>query len=112
VGAADGAWVFVSVTIDRDGDAIFGVNGAQLGAPVDISALATVDQTSTQALIWWWDSFFTYTAGTLGECWIISGLLSASRIADIYRAGSIAPFCSYSANTTTGVPVATIDGLD
>jgi hypothetical protein len=100
----DGALAFIAITMDRDGNALFYVNGA-LFATKDISALAAQTLTCTAALTW------LDKAGTLGECWIINGLLSASRIADIYRAGSIAPFCVMTANATTGQNTATIDGL-
>jgi hypothetical protein len=109
-GLADAAWGFLTATLDRDGNLTWYVNAVQLGNPVAVSAQAAQTLTSAAALNWFSDGS-THTAGTIGECWIISGLLSASRIADIYRAGSIAPFCTMTANATTGQNTATIDGL-
>jgi hypothetical protein len=107
---SDGSWAFLAFVLDRDGNATFYVNGAQLGAPVSIAAQSAQTLTTTSPL-YWFSNGTTHAAGTLGECWIINGLLSASRIADIYRAGSIAPFCTMTANATTGQNTATIDGL-
>lgn len=89
-GVADGAWAFVSATLDRDGNMVFYVNGAALGTVVDISALSAATITQATPLLWGSDG--SHTAGTLGETFIISGLLTATNIADIYKAGSIAPF--------------------
>lgn len=91
-GIADGAWAFLTVTQDVAGNAVFGVNGAQLGAAVAISALSAVTRTNTQPLYWFSDGASNHADGTLGETFIVSGLLTATQIADIYRAGSIAPF--------------------
>jgi hypothetical protein len=92
-GLADGAWAHLALSLDRDGNAVFYVNGAQLGAAVAISALAAQTLTNTGALTWGSDGT-NHTAGTLGETFIISGLLTATQVADIYRAGSIAPFAA------------------
>lgn len=88
---ADGAWAFVVVTMARAGNATFYINGAQLGTAVVISVLSAQTMTST-GVLYWMSNGSTHYAGTLGESWIISGLLTATQIADIYRAGSIAPF--------------------
>jgi hypothetical protein len=108
---ADGSWVLWNVTINRAGLATFYANAVQVGNPVDISSIAAQTFTNAAALTWFSDGGTNHSAGTIGECWIVAGLLSASRIADIYRAGSIAPFCVMTPNTTTGQNTATIDGL-
>jgi hypothetical protein len=109
-GLTDGAWALIAAVLDRDSSVTFSVNAVQLGNTVSIAAQAAQTLTSTAEMTWG-ASGTNYTAGTLGESWIINGLLSASRIADIYRAGSIAPFCVMTPNTTTGQNTATIDGL-
>jgi hypothetical protein len=108
---ADGSWVLWNVTINRAGLATFYANAVQVGNPVDISSIAAQTFTNAAALTWFSDGGTNHSAGTIGECWIVAGLLSASRIADIYRAGSIAPFCVMTPNATTGQNTATIDGL-
>lgn len=90
-GIADGAWAFLAFVLDRDGNLTYYVNGAQLGAPVSIAAQSAQTLTSTAALAWF-SNGLGHTAGTFGETFIISGLLTATNIADIYKAGSIAPF--------------------
>lgn len=92
-GLTDGAWAFIAATFDADGNLVFYVNGAQLGASVSIAALSAVSRTNTDALRWFSDGT-NHTEGTLGESWIINGLLTATDIANIYRAGSIAPFAA------------------
>lgn len=109
-GATDGTWAFLACSMDRDGNMVVYVNGTALGSPVSIAGSSAQTLTSTGALNWFNESA-SYTTGTLGECWIISGLLTATQIANIYAAGSIAPFCTYTANTTTGQNTATIGGL-
>jgi hypothetical protein len=111
IGATDGAWVFLAATLDRDGNFTPYANGAALGSPVSIAATAANSATVAGVALEWLGAYTAFYPGTLGETFIVSGLLSASRIADIYRAGSIAPFCTYTANTTTGQNTATIDGL-
>lgn len=107
----DGAWVFIVVTLDRTGSASFYANGALLSA-TSIAAQSAQTLTNSGVLEWGANSAgATYYSGTFGECWIISGLLTATQIADIYRAGSIAPFCTWTLNSTTGQYVATIGGL-
>lgn len=112
LGFTDGAWGFVAVTIDRDGNATFYGNGAQVGSAVSVASFSAASQTTTSPLYWGLDnSGGNPLPGTLGETFIVSGLLSASRIADICRAGSIRPFCTATANTTSGQNTLTIDGL-
>lgn len=111
VNITDGAWAHICATIDRSGNVTFYVNGSQLGAAVSISSLSAQSATSTAGQYWLSNNGIFFYPGTLGECWIISGLLTATYIANIYRAGSIAPFCAYTANATTGQNVATINGL-
>jgi hypothetical protein len=112
LGLADGAEAFIALSVNRAGNLGVYVNGA-LFENIAISAQAAQTLTNTGALIWGSDSSggTNIWAGKIGESWIINGLLTASRIADIYRAGSIAPFCTMTANATTGQNTATIDGL-
>lgn len=84
-------------------------DGTALGTPIDISAFAGKGFTSASDLLWFAQA--TNTVGTLFDGWIVAGALSASRIADIHRAGSIAPLCTWTLNATTGGNIATIDGL-
>lgn len=105
----DGSWALGTLTITRAGNAVMYLNGSSF-ATNNISASAAQTLTSTGALNWG-NTGSSYMTGTLGECWIVSGLLTATQIANIYAAGSIAPFCTYTANTTTGQNTATIGGL-
>jgi hypothetical protein len=106
----DEVWAFVQFKWDRDGNLVFKVNGEQVGNPVPISAHAA-KSLSSQVQFTWMALGTSYSAGTLGECWIVAGLTSDARDTAIYRAGSIAPFCVMTPNTTTGQNTATIDGL-
>jgi len=90
-GLADGSWAFIAWTEDRAGNVSFYVNGALLGTAVAISAASAQTVTNTGALLWGSDGS-THTVGTFGESFKISGLLTATNIADIYKEGSIAPF--------------------
>lgn len=110
IGSTDGAWVHIAWTEDRDGNLTWYVNGAQLGSPVSIAAASAQTVTNTGALLWGSDGT-THATGTFGECAKVSGLFTATQIASIYRAGSIAPFCTFTANATTGQNTATIGGL-
>lgn len=90
---ADGAWAHLAVAIDRDGNATWYVNGAAFGSVANISASSATTLTGTGALAWFSSSSGgSPTAGTLGETFLINGLLTATNVADIYKAGSIAPF--------------------
>jgi hypothetical protein len=108
VGLVDGAWTFIAVSMDRDGNAVFSVNGAQLGAAVSMAAASAQTLTNT-GVMYWGDGNSARITGTLGETFIVGGVLTATRIAEIYKAGSIAPFCAYTANSTTGQNTSTID---
>ena len=86
----DNAWTFVTLRINRAGNASLDLNGVNFGS-ISISAIAAATLTSTTAL-YWFSSGSTHCDGTLGECWIVNGLLTATDVANIYKAGSIAPF--------------------
>lgn len=90
VGVTDETWAFLVLTIDRAGNITFYVDGLQLGSPVSCAATAAETLNNTDSLTWFSEGA-THTAGTLGEAWIINGLLTAAQVLDIYRAGSIAP---------------------
>lgn len=91
----DGAWAYLTATIERSGNATWYINGAAFGTAANISGSAATTLTGTGALAWFSSSAGgSLTAGTIGETFIVSGLLTATNIADIYRAGSIAPFAA------------------
>ncbi len=94
-GVADNAWAFYAATFDRDGNLVFYVNGSQLGAAVSIASLSAQTATNTAALYWGANSGTAqFIVGTLGETFIVNGLLTATQVSDIYKAGSIAPFAA------------------
>jgi hypothetical protein len=110
MGVTDGSWAFIAATLDRDGNVVYYLNGTQLGIPISIAALSAQTQTSPSALYWGANGNGAGPiTGTIGETFIVGGVLTAARIAEIYKAGSIAPFCAYTANSTTGQNTATID---
>ncbi len=110
---ADNVWAFLAWTFNRGtGTVTCFANGAQY-ATIDISDNAgQAFGNTTNASVWGanWD-LTSPTAGTFGECWFVSGLLTATQIADIYRTGSIAHHCAYTLNATTGQYVPAIGGL-
>lgn len=94
ISATDGAWAFLAVRLDRDGNLTYFVNGQPLGIPISIAANAADSLTDTVRSLAWGSDGATHLTGTLGECWIVNGLVTDAQMALIYSAGSIAPFAA------------------
>lgn len=90
LGAAANAWVMVGYTVDPTGNVTFYKDGAQIGVPISIAALSAQTVSNTTPLSWG----NTGTAGIFGEAAFATGLLTATQISDIHRAGSAAPFAA------------------
>jgi len=77
-------WHFVVLTLDRDANAQFYLDGATYGAGTSIAASSGTSVTGASSAYWGRRSAGNYVDMSMAECFACSSLLSAATIANLY----------------------------
>lgn len=77
-------WHFVVLTLDRDGNGQFYLDGAAYGAGTSIAASVATSVAGASSAYWGRRSAGNYVDMAMAECFIVGSLLSAATVANLY----------------------------